>query len=55
MVFRHRVVHVHDVTPVEYADTPTLALPRIPAVPIVDYDPAPPYVPAYARTRAADR
>lgn len=44
----HRSVNVP--TAVRSVDTPTLALPRIFVVPIVDYDPAPPYVDAYLRT-----
>lgn len=45
---RHRSLGVP--TPMRSVDTPTLTLPRILAVPIVDYDPAPPYVDAYLRT-----
>lgn len=52
---RHRLPGVHEVAPVEDTDMPTLSLPRIPAVPVVDYDPAPPYVIAYEWTRTAAR
>lgn len=41
--------------PVRSVDTPTLTLPRIPAVPIVDYDPAPPYVHPHLRMYEATR
>ncbi|MFF4475465.1 hypothetical protein ACFY1A_00255 [Streptomyces sp. NPDC001520] len=50
---RHRAVDV--TAPMECTDTPTMFIPRIPAVPVVDYDPGRPYVVAYERTRAAQR